>query len=71
MNVADTIIAIGSPPGRSQRTLLRLAGPDAFRVCDITIRFVASGHPFSSSEVTHFQSSDSSHQVPTATPATT
>lgn len=35
MNVADTIIAIGSPPGRSQRTLLRLAGPDAFRVCDI------------------------------------
>ena len=36
MNVADTIIAIGSPPGRSQRTLLRLAGPGAFRVCDIT-----------------------------------
>ncbi len=36
MNVADTIIAIGSPPGRSQRTLLRIAGPDAFRVCDIT-----------------------------------
>ena len=35
MNVADTIIAIGSPPGRSQRTLLRLAGPDAFRLCDI------------------------------------
>ncbi len=35
MNVADTIIAIGSPPGRSQRTLLRLAGPDAFRVCRI------------------------------------
>ena len=52
MNVADTIIAIGSPPGRSQRTLLRIAGPDAFRVCDIVdpvrglspCRFVIGSH---------------------------
>ena len=29
MDVSDTIIAVSSPPGRSQRALLRLSGPDA------------------------------------------
>ena len=29
MDVSDTIIAVSSPPGRSQRALVRLSGPDA------------------------------------------
>ena len=32
MDVSDTIIAVSSPPGRSQRTLVRLSGPDACRL---------------------------------------
>ena len=29
VNVADTIVAVSSPPGRSQRAILRVCGPDA------------------------------------------
>ena len=32
MDVSDTIIAVSSPPGRSQRTLVRLSGPEACRL---------------------------------------
>ena len=35
MDVSDTIIAVSSPPGRSQRALLRLSGPDACALVDL------------------------------------
>ena len=69
MNVADTIIAIGSPPGRSQRTLLRIAGPAL--VVTSSIRFAASAHVVSSSDPMNFRHSVSSHRGPAATPVTT
>lgn len=36
MDVSDTIIAVSSPPGRSQRALLRLSGPDACSLIDLS-----------------------------------
>ena len=32
MNVADTIFAVSSPPGRSQRAVLRVCGPEACKI---------------------------------------
>ena len=35
MNITDTIYAVSSPPGRGQRAILRLSGPDACALLDL------------------------------------